>query len=315
MVNKKLSLCSYDRLFLDVDSFVSFLPSLSSPTEARPASGISACRVSHQDPILHLGESPTITALRPIMFNPYNVLELDASATREDVNKAYKRLALRFHPDKNLNNTEEANRKMVQINTAYEQLTQQQFRSTPAPSNAKPSQRGTRNDAHDKSSQEQEKARDTYKMHPRMWSGVPTTVKMARSDLQYRVSAIDAIIQSFKNRGDISQPTIFDDLLLLQRHIRRTDEQADELLRKIQRVGVVPALINSSTFDQIVNLDEAYGGIFMTIRPWVNNVNTDPNLDLKLFARILANTVRLVRETRRLSYRGRVRFDRSELLK
>lgn len=51
-------------------------------------------------------------------FNPYEVLGLSKSATQDDVRKAYKRLALQCHPDKN--NGDDI--KFKQINEAYQIL-------------------------------------------------------------------------------------------------------------------------------------------------------------------------------------------------
>jgi curved DNA-binding protein CbpA len=59
------------------------------------------------------------------MSNPHEVLELPASAALEDVKKAYPKLALRNHPDKNAEAVEKAHEEMVKVNAAYGQLTQQ----------------------------------------------------------------------------------------------------------------------------------------------------------------------------------------------
>jgi hypothetical protein len=57
------------------------------------------------------------------MSNPCRILEIDASATPEDIRRAYRKLALRYHPDKNRDNSEKAHAAMVEVNIAYEQLT------------------------------------------------------------------------------------------------------------------------------------------------------------------------------------------------
>jgi len=52
----------------------------------------------------------------------YNVLGISKSATDEEIRAAYKRQALKWHPDKNLNNKEEAEKKFKELAEAYEVL-------------------------------------------------------------------------------------------------------------------------------------------------------------------------------------------------
>jgi DnaJ-domain-containing protein 1 len=58
--------------------------------------------------------------------DPYKVLGLDSSATDEEVKKAYRRLAMKYHPDKVENMGEEvkksAEAQFRKINEAYEQI-------------------------------------------------------------------------------------------------------------------------------------------------------------------------------------------------
>jgi curved DNA-binding protein len=51
----------------------------------------------------------------------YKILEIDKNATAEDIKKAYRKLARKFHPDLNPNN-KEAHKKFQQINEANEVL-------------------------------------------------------------------------------------------------------------------------------------------------------------------------------------------------
>ncbi|RRT58409.1 hypothetical protein B296_00021042 [Ensete ventricosum] len=55
-------------------------------------------------------------------FDYYNILKVNRSATDEDLKKSYRRLAIRWHPDKNPSNKEEAEAKFKQISEAYEVL-------------------------------------------------------------------------------------------------------------------------------------------------------------------------------------------------
>lgn len=49
----------------------------------------------------------------------YEVLGLDKQATEEQIKKAYRKLALKWHPDKNPNNREESENKFKEISEAY----------------------------------------------------------------------------------------------------------------------------------------------------------------------------------------------------
>lgn len=52
----------------------------------------------------------------------YKVLQVDKSAKDDDLKKAYRKLAMKWHPDKNPNNKKEAESKFKQISEAYEVL-------------------------------------------------------------------------------------------------------------------------------------------------------------------------------------------------
>lgn len=57
-----------------------------------------------------------------VMVDYYRVLEVSKYASTADIKKAYRKLALKWHPDKNPDNEEEANRKFKEISEAYEVL-------------------------------------------------------------------------------------------------------------------------------------------------------------------------------------------------
>jgi len=54
--------------------------------------------------------------------DPYEILGVERSATRDDIVKAYRALAIKFHPDKNPENTEEASSKFKEVSEAFEVL-------------------------------------------------------------------------------------------------------------------------------------------------------------------------------------------------
>ena len=53
----------------------------------------------------------------------YQILELNNDATLDDIKKAYRKLAIKYHPDKNNYNKAEAEEKFKEIARAYDILT------------------------------------------------------------------------------------------------------------------------------------------------------------------------------------------------
>ncbi|XP_035532056.1 dnaJ homolog subfamily B member 2 isoform X2 [Morone saxatilis] len=56
------------------------------------------------------------------MVDYYNILGVSRTASQDDIKKAYRKLALKWHPDKNPDNKEEAERKFKEVAEAYEVL-------------------------------------------------------------------------------------------------------------------------------------------------------------------------------------------------
>ncbi|XP_058701196.1 dnaJ homolog subfamily B member 8 [Poecile atricapillus] len=63
------------------------------------------------------------------MVDYYKVLELQKDASQDVIKKSYHKLALKWHPDKNPKNKEEAEKKFKEIVEAYEILSDPQKRS------------------------------------------------------------------------------------------------------------------------------------------------------------------------------------------
>ncbi|KAL3830176.1 hypothetical protein ACJIZ3_018978 [Penstemon smallii] len=59
----------------------------------------------------------------------YKVLQVDRSAKDDDLKKAYRKLAMKWHPDKNPNSKKEAEAKFKQISEAYDVLSDPQKRA------------------------------------------------------------------------------------------------------------------------------------------------------------------------------------------
>ena len=54
--------------------------------------------------------------------NFYKILGVQWSASQKEIKRAYRKLSLEWHPDKNPDNREEALKKYQEINDAYEAL-------------------------------------------------------------------------------------------------------------------------------------------------------------------------------------------------
>jgi len=71
---------------------------------------------------LHGGFSGNSSSNRKPDNKLYNILGIERDATPIQIKKAYRNLARKWHPDKNINNREEANKKFKSISKAYEIL-------------------------------------------------------------------------------------------------------------------------------------------------------------------------------------------------
>ncbi len=61
------------------------------------------------------------------MTDPYQVLGVSREASQDEIKKAYRKLALQYHPDRN-NGSKEAEEKMKEINEAYAMLTDPNYK-------------------------------------------------------------------------------------------------------------------------------------------------------------------------------------------
>ena len=77
---------------------------------------------------IYRAEGAKITEMRMAVDYYYNVLKVNRSASEEDLKRAYKGLAMKWHPDKNSTNKKEAEAKFKEISEAYDVLSDTQKR-------------------------------------------------------------------------------------------------------------------------------------------------------------------------------------------
>jgi len=58
----------------------------------------------------------------------YRILDVNKDASAQDIKKAFRQLAMRYHPDRNPENTEEAGKKFKEISESYEVLSDEDKR-------------------------------------------------------------------------------------------------------------------------------------------------------------------------------------------
>ncbi|XP_028401169.1 dnaJ homolog subfamily B member 6-like [Dendronephthya gigantea] len=63
------------------------------------------------------------------MSDYYEILGVEKSASEQDIKKAYRKLALKWHPDKNPDNKENASKMFQEISEAYEVLSDEEKRA------------------------------------------------------------------------------------------------------------------------------------------------------------------------------------------
>lgn len=86
-------------------------------------------RGTNLDPILIIGWWVLIGTRKEKMgVDYYVILKVNRNATDDDLKKAYRRLAMKWHPDKNPTNKRDAEAKFKQISEAYEVLSDPQKR-------------------------------------------------------------------------------------------------------------------------------------------------------------------------------------------
>lgn len=117
------------------------------------------------------------------MNDPYSVLGVSKEASEEEIKKAYRRLAKKYHPDLNPGDPEAA-RKMNEINAAYDQIKNPGNVNSAYGYGAQPSYSGQAYEGHDYERGEQGYDDGQYDpFHPFGWTGQTGSAPMSRKSI------------------------------------------------------------------------------------------------------------------------------------
>lgn len=256
-------------------------------------------------------ESSPNTVFSFKMSNPYRILEIDASATPEDIRRAYRKLALRYHPDKNCNNPEKAHAAMVEVNTAYEQLTKRLPESSASTSTPRAHKRREGGE------------RSRYSSHrgptpPTKPPAQPQRSKPKLEELEKDLADIlptlltleertQSLIQFFSNRAGLFQAwnIIHHDLLELRTRIRRARDNHEWLSVKLSGFTQLPDehhltplhanLMNLKKGVQyLASRTRLLRGIVACLDDWVKAFEKDKKSDRDEFAKMLVSSQKML---------------------
>jgi DnaJ-domain-containing protein 1 len=245
------------------------------------------------------------------MSNPYRILEINASATSEDIRRAYRKLALRYHPDKNCDNPEKAHAAMVEVNTAYEQLTKRLPESSASTSTPR---------AH---ARREGGERSRYSSHrgqtpPTKPPAQPQCSKLKLEELEKDLADIlptlstleertQSLIQFFSNRVSLFQAwnIIHRDLLDLRTRIRRARDNHEWLSVKLSGFTQLPDehhlaplhanLMNLKKGVQyLASRTRLLRGIVACLDDWVEAFEKGKKSDRDEFAKMLASSQKML---------------------
>ena len=191
-------------------------------------------------------ESSPNTVFSFKMSNPYRILEIDASATPEDIRRAYRKLALRYHPDKNCNNPEKAHAAMVEVNTAYEQLTKRAPESSASTSTPRAHARREGGERSRYSSHRDQTPPAKPPAQPQCSKPKLEELEKDLADILPTLLTLEertrSLIQFFSNRAGLFQAwnIIHHDLLDLHTWIRRARDNHEWLSVKLSGITQLP---------------------------------------------------------------------------
>jgi hypothetical protein len=245
------------------------------------------------------------------MSNPYRILKVDASATSEDIRRAYRKLALHYHPDKNRNNPAKAHAAMVEVNTAYEQLTKQ-FPESSASASTPPAharREGGKRSRHSSQRRQTPPAKPPAqppcskpkleKLEKDLADVLPTLLTLEER--------IESLIQFFSTRACLFQAwnIIHHDLLDLRTQIRRARDNHEWLSVKLRGFTQSPdehhleplhaSLMNLKTGVQyLASRTRLLRGIVACLEDWVEAFEKGKKSDRDEFAKMLVSSQKML---------------------
>jgi DnaJ domain len=256
-------------------------------------------------------ESSLDTVFSFKMSNPNGILEIDASATSEDIRRAYRKLALRYHPDKNRDNPEKAHAAMIEVNRAYEQLTKRLPESSASTSTPRAHARREGGERSRNSSHKGQTPPTKPPAQPQCSKPKLEELEKDLADILPTLLTLEeraqSLIQFFSNRAGLFQAwnVIHHNLLSLRTRIRRAGGNHEWLSVKLSGLTKLPDehhlaplhanLMNLKRGVQyLASRTRLLRGIVACLDDWVEAFEKGKKSDRDEFAKMLVSSQKIL---------------------
>ncbi|EYB86727.1 hypothetical protein Y032_0274g1028, partial [Ancylostoma ceylanicum] len=223
-----------------------------------------------------------------IAFNPYEVLGLDRGCSDKDVQRAYKQQCLRWHPDKNLDNKEEAERRFIAAKEAfhflfdkskrdeydrdYERVKQRESAYKARMEKADSARKKFIDELHQREREFAERSKTVEHLTPaQAYQKKKEEKKYNTGDQdaqQPRMDTLPALLEAMQQQLDIQA--------------RRMDEQGTVLAKLMEKMSATPPSLNAGTPIVVMDKHAIFDSLHRRIEKFVYDPDRGRTFDIWL---------------------------------